>query len=123
MQRPTAEFYQKNQEHLNYKFSSRVEEWLKYFGIDYSTKVLHIIEWPPTSHLPWRSDMVSTRARFLWIGAKIRFSLGGTVGECPSFSPKSLKSTHKKVEIVKRKWMKTLLMQVSELNPESIKEE
>ena len=108
---PTAEDYKKRQEDLNMKFTDRVKEWLTYFDIDYTGKVIHILEGPPTSLLPWRTDKISTRARFLWIGAKIRFVLGWIHGECPSFKPESKKSTANKKEFVKSIWLKRIIIE------------
>lgn len=88
----TAEFYKERQERLNSLYSERVREWLRYFDLDskYSDKVIHIINWP-TSSIPGREWKTSNRARLLWIGAIVRFSIGWIVGECPSFKPSSVK--------------------------------
>ena len=88
----TADFYRERQEQLNSLYSDRVREWLKYFDLDtkYKDKLVHIITWP-TSSLPGREWKTSNRARLLGIGAIVRFSIGGIVGECPSFKPSSLK--------------------------------
>jgi hypothetical protein len=109
---PTADDYKKRQEDLNMRFTYRVKEWLTYFDIDYTDKVIHILEGPPTSRLPWRSDKVSTRARFLWIGAKIRFVLGWTHGECPSFKPASKKNTVNKQQALKSIGLRKIILQV-----------
>lgn len=108
---PTADEYKKRQEDLNFRFTDRVKEWLTYFDIDYTGKVIHILEWPPTSSLPWRSEKISTRARFLWIGAKIRFVLWWMHWECPSFKPESKKNTTSKKEFVRSVWLKRIILQ------------
>lgn len=108
----TAEQYKERQIHLDTHYIHRVIPWLVYFKITYAWKVIHIIEWPKESKFPKRRNdwKVSILARFLWVWAKIRFSVGGIVWECPSFKPASMKATNRRVEMIKKKWLKALLI-------------
>ena len=107
----TSDYYKSKQDWLNARYSHRVEAWLSHFKVDYAWKVIHIIEWPRESKLPWRQGHTSTLARFLGVWAKIKFSVGWTTGECPSFKPASMKATKRRVELIKKRWFKLLIME------------
>jgi hypothetical protein len=80
--------------------------------------VIHIIEGPKASILPWRQGRVATRARFLGIGAKIKATVGGIIVECPSFKPASRKGTKRKVEWVKTEGMRRILLEETRVDGE-----